>query len=69
MESDPLWVQVEIAMSFWCLLQERSSLVDYSCECPGQKLLKESTPEALTSILTALQDGTYTGCWKKYLEA
>lgn len=63
---DPLWIRVEMELSWWCRLNQREV---GKCTCPKQAQLKEASPEALKRFLRALEDKTYRGCWKDYLGA
>lgn len=64
---DPLWIQVEISMAMWCAFSKKSD-PNYQCTCPRQDQLQEASPEALTRILSALEENNYSGAWKDYLD-
>lgn len=65
------WKDVEIDLAMWCAAQkERYTNFDnmhYHCTCPDQKVLEQSSSEALTALSEALEAGEYDGDWQKYL--
>lgn len=67
-DHDELWQNVEMALAWYCCGLESWAGPSFKCTCPKQSELEDAAPEALTALLTALEDKSYVGDWKKYLE-